>query len=149
MRIRSLIVPALLATIALAGCSASSAAEGTGSPAATSVSTVSTVTEPQRVDPATFAAAVATPGVVTIDVRTPEEFAEGHIAGAVNYNVEDPMFTQLISGLDPAGTYAVYCRSGNRSQVAVEQMTAAGIVGIYELADGIIGWEAAGYPTLT
>lgn len=149
MRIRSLLVPALLATIALAGCSASSAAEVTGSPAATSVSTVSTVTEPQRVDPATFAAAVATPGVVTIDVRTPEEFAEGHIAGAVNYNVEDPMFTQLISGLDPAGTYAVYCRSGNRSQVAVEQMTAAGITSIYELADGIVGWEAAGYPTLT
>jgi rhodanese-related sulfurtransferase len=43
----------------------------------------------------------------------------------------------------------VYCRSGNRSQVAVEQMTAAGITSIYELADGIVGWEAAGYPTLT
>jgi rhodanese-related sulfurtransferase len=82
-------------------------------------------------------------------VRTPEEFAQGHIAGAINYNVEDPMFAELVAGLDPAVTYAVYCRSGNRSQVAVEQMTGAGITSIYELADGIVGWEAAGYPTLT
>jgi rhodanese-related sulfurtransferase len=142
----ALIVPAALAAVLLVGCSSTEATSPSASSSASTPVAVTVVTEPQRVDPATFAAAVATPGVVTLDVRTPEEFTEGHIAGAANYNVEDPTFTALIATLDPNATYAVYCRSGNRSQVAVDQMVAAGITSIYELADGIIGWEAAGYP---
>jgi rhodanese-related sulfurtransferase len=149
MRIPTLLVPAAFAAVLLAGCSSTEATSPAASSSTSAPAGVTVVTEPQRVDPATFAAAVATPGVVTLDVRTPEEFAEGHIAGATNYNVEDPAFTALISALDPNTTYAVYCRSGNRSQVAVEQMVAAGITSIYEMTDGIIGWEAAGYPTQT
>lgn len=146
MRIPTLLVPAALAAVLLVGCSSTEATSPSASPSASAPVAATVVTEPQRVDPATFAAAVATPGVVTLDVRTPEEFTEGHIAGATNYNVEDPAFTALLSTLDPNATYAVYCRSGNRSQVAVDQMVAAGITSIYELTDGIIGWEAAGYP---
>ena len=67
--------------------------------------------------------------------------------GAINYNVEGPDFAAQIAGLDPAGVYAVYCRSGNRSQAAVAAMSQAGINGIYELESGISGWEAAGLPT--
>ena len=104
---------------------------------------------PERVDAAKFAEVVASPGVTNIDVRTPEEFAEGHIEGAVNYNVEGPDFATQIGGLDPAGTYAVYCRSGNRSQVAVAAMSQAGINGIYELETGITGWTDAGQPVVS
>ena len=104
---------------------------------------------PERVDPAMFANVVATPGVQIIDVRSPEEFAQGHIEGAVNYNVEGPDFVAQISALDPMGTYAVYCRSGNRSQVAVNAMSSIGINGIFELESGIISWEDAGFPVVS
>lgn len=146
MRSRALLVlPFLLLPLALAACgqsAESTAAAATPGPAVT----VTAPAAPERVDAARFAEVVATPGVTVIDVRTPEEFAEGHIAGALNYNVQGPDFAQQISTLDPAGTYAVYCRSGNRSQPAVAAMAGAGITGIYELQTGIVGWQEAGLP---
>ena len=81
-----------------------------------------------------------------IDVRTPEEFASGHIAGAVNIPVQAADFAAQIGALDPAGQYAVYCRSGNRSQPAVQAMEAVGITTIYELESGTKGWAAEGQP---
>jgi rhodanese-related sulfurtransferase len=143
---------AALATVSLglAGCSSS---DGASAPAAATVqgptAPVAAPSAPERVDAARFAEVVASPGVTTIDVRTPEEFAAGHIEGAVNYNVEGPDFAAQIAALDPAGTYAVYCRSGNRSQVAVSAMAQAGIPGIYELESGIVGWDEAGLPTVS
>jgi len=106
-------------------------------------------TAPERVDAAMFSEVVTTPGVTIIDVRTPEEFAQGHIQGAVNYNVQGPDFANQIMGLDPAGVYAVYCRSGNRSQPAVTQLSNVGINSIFELEPGIIGWENAGLPLVS
>jgi phage shock protein E len=138
------------ATVGLVGCSSSSTSpsSSTAPAPAASAAAVAVPDTPQRVDPAAFAGAVATPGVTVVDVRTPEEFAAGHIDGAVNYNVEGPDFASQIAGLDPAGLYAVYCRSGNRSQVAVAAMSQAGINHIYELQTGINGWTDAGYPTV-
>lgn len=101
---------------------------------------------PGRVDVAQFATVITQPGVHIIDVRTPQEFAGGHIQGAVNIPVQQPGFAERIAQLDPTGSYAVYCRSGNRSQGAVAQMKDAGITDIYELADGTVGWTAAGEP---
>jgi phage shock protein E len=106
-------------------------------------------TTPERVDAAMFSTVVTTPGITIIDVRTPEEFAQGHIEGAVNYNVEGPDFANQIMALDPAGVYAVYCRSGNRSQPAVAQLSSVGINSIFELEPGIIGWESAGFPLVS
>jgi len=106
-------------------------------------------TAPERVDAAMFSEVVTTPGVTIIDVRTPEEFAQGHIQGAVNYNVQGPDFANQIMGLDPAGVYAVYCRSGNRSQPAITQLSNIGINSIFELEPGIIGWENAGLPLVS
>jgi rhodanese-related sulfurtransferase len=153
MRTRLLALSAAaLATVSLGlvGCSSTD----TGSvPAAATVqgpaAPVAAPAAPERVDATRFAEVVASPGVTTIDVRTPEEFAAGHIEGAVNYNVEGPDFSAQIAALDPAGTYAVYCRSGNRSQVAVSAMAQAGIPGIYELESGIVGWDEAGLPTVS
>ena len=64
--------------------------------------------------------------VIVIDVRTPEEFASGHLEGAVNIDVQSPDFEAQLAQLDPAGSYFVYCRSGNRSGQAIDRMTALG-----------------------
>ena len=130
----------LLAAVALAGCSPDPEAA-----AANRDSSVSTGSgSPIRVSTADFTSVIANPDVQIIDVRTPEEFAEGHIPGAVNMPVQAPDFTAQVAELDPNGTYAVYCRSGNRSQPAVAAMERAGITKIYELASGTIGWTSDG-----
>jgi phage shock protein E len=106
----------------------------------------SALTSPLRVGVADFAEVITAPGVQIIDVRTPEEFAGGHIAGAVNIPVQQSDFVEQVSRLDANGTYAVYCRSGNRSRPAVDAMRRAGIDSIYELASGTKGWAAEGQP---
>lgn len=154
MRTRLLVasVAAAVAIVSLSGCSSTDAGAPVASSAAATVqgpaAGASALAAPVRVDAQAFAGVVATPGVQIIDVRSPEEFAQGHIEGAVNYNVEGPDFASQIAGLDPAGTYAVYCRSGNRSQVAVAAMSQAGIPSIYELESGIVGWQEAGLPVV-
>lgn len=134
-------------SLSLTGCSSDSGATDTAATATSVV--VEQPAAPERVGAEMFANVVATPGVQIIDVRSPEEFAEGHIEGALNYNVEGPDFASQIAGLDPAGTYAVYCRSGNRSVVAVDYMSSQGINGIFELESGIIGWQEAGLPVVS
>ena len=101
---------------------------------------------PMRVDASEFASVIAETGTQIIDVRTPEEFAEGHIQGAVNIPVESSDFLDAVADLDPDATYAVYCRSGNRSQGAVASMASAGITEIYELESGTVGWTGEGLP---
>jgi rhodanese-related sulfurtransferase len=88
------------------------------------------------------------PSAVLIDVRTPEEFAQGHIEGALNIDVESGAFAAAIADLPTDGNYVVYCRSGNRSAVAVDQMQAAGFTEVYDMG-GIQAWMAAGNPIVT
>ena len=64
-----------------------------------------------------------------IDVRTPEEFAAGHLDGALNLDVQSAGFTEQLSSLDPTANYVVYCRSGNRSKAAIESMKSLGFTG--------------------
>lgn len=59
---------------------------------------------------------------VIIDVRTPAEFATGHLVGAVNIDVQSPDFRDRVMALDTDGEYFIYCRSGNRSGQAITQM---------------------------
>jgi phage shock protein E len=67
-------------------------------------------------------------GVPVIDVRTPGEFAEGHVAGARNVNVMDPDFVEAVGrlALDAEAPVYLYCRSGNRSGQAVEILRRSG-----------------------
>jgi len=65
-------------------------------------------------------------GTVVIDVRTPAEFASGHLDGALNIDVQSPDFAAKVSQLDPTQDYFIYCRSGNRSGQAIAQMTNMG-----------------------
>ena len=89
---------------------------------------------------ADFATTVATPGVVTLDVRTPGEFAAGHIPGAVNIDVEAPDFDTRIASLDTGTTYAIYCHSGRRSGIAAGRMADAGFTSLVDLDGGIQTW---------
>lgn len=123
---------------ALTGCSSNSTA------AAAEPGSQRQQSGPGRVAVSEFAAVVARPGIQIIDVRTPAEFDAGHIAGAVNIPVQDPAFAERVGELDPDAAYAVYCRSGSRSQPAVSAMKDAGLTTIYELSSGTNGWASAG-----
>lgn len=70
---------------------------------------------------------------IVIDVRTPAEFAEGHLEGALNADVSGLDFETQLADLDPEGIYAVYCRSGNRSAQAASVMTEAGFTDVIDL----------------
>lgn len=97
-----------------------------------------------ELDAAAFAERVAADGVVVLDVRTPEEFAAGHLPGALNIDVEGGDFADRVAELDPAAPYALYCRSGNRSGVAMAAMADAGFADLAHLGGDIAAWEAAG-----
>ena len=91
-----------------------------------------------------FSKKITEAGVITVDVRTPGEFMTGHIEGAQNIDFESGNFENEISTLDKNGTYAVYCRSGNRSGQAVAIMHDAGFHNVYNLNGGIIDWTNSG-----
>ena len=93
-----------------------------------------------------FSKKTAESGVVILDVRTPGEFMTGHIQGAQNIDFESGSFESQIESLDKNGTYAVYCRSGNRSGQAVKVMQDAGFKNIYNLDGGVIDWANSGLP---
>jgi rhodanese-related sulfurtransferase len=93
------------------------------------------------------AAAAATPGdIVVVDVRTPQEFAAGHVPGAINLPYDDTQ--RLIAALTPdkGKTLVLYCRSGRRSGLAIETLRAAGFSDLVQLEGNMPGWEAEGRP---
>ena len=80
---------------------------------------------------------------------SPAEFAAGHLAGAVNIDVQAATFAQKIAALDHSKNYAVYCHSGNRSQAAKASMQRAGFAHVFDLAGGIQAWQSAGGDVVT
>jgi rhodanese-related sulfurtransferase len=85
---------------------------------------------------------------VIVDVRTPEEFRDGHIEGAVNVDFRSGNFATEIDRLDKNKTYLVYCRTGNRSYDAVALMGPLGFRSIVRLAGDINGWKSASLPVV-
>jgi phage shock protein E len=83
---------------------------------------------------------------VILDVRTAEEYAAGHIPGAVLIDVKKPDFAERIEKLDKGKTYLVHCRSGVRSVTACTAMEKAGFKDCYNLLGGIKAWGDAGKP---
>jgi phage shock protein E len=69
-----------------------------------------------------------------IDVRTPEETSLGYLEGAQLFDIQNPTFMDMLSTLDSAADYYIYCRSGNRAGQAIEIMKQAGFTG--ELVNG-------------
>ncbi len=79
-----------------------------------------------------------------IDVRTPEEFNSGHLAGAQNLNLQAADFAQKINTLDKTRPVLVYCAVGGRSAKAASQFSKAGFKTVFDLKGGITAWKAAG-----
>ncbi|MCK7674227.1 rhodanese-like domain-containing protein [Corynebacterium pygosceleis] len=92
-----------------------------------------------HVSPAEFAAAVDG-GATVLDVRTPEEYREGHIPGALLLDVNADDFDALAGHLKEDADYAVYCRSGARSREAIERLRDAGIRRTVGLDGGMNAW---------
>ena len=109
----------------------------------TSAATPATVTD---LSVAAFAEKMNDPEVVILDVRTPEETAEGMIVGAREIDFNAPDFTERIAQLDKQKTYLVYCRSGNRSGQAIQAMAEIGFKDLYNLEGGFMAWSEAGQP---
>lgn len=84
--------------------------------------------------------------LVVLDVRTPEEFAEGHLDRAVLIDFYGPSFADEIAGLDPTVPYLIYCRSGNRSGQTTELMRQLNFTDVTEIDGGILSWQDAALP---
>lgn len=85
--------------------------------------------------------------IVVLDVRTPSEFQEGHLEGAVNIDYTAPDFEQEIAKLDTATSYLLYCKSGNRSGRATAVMKTNNFNNIYTAIVGFDALKAAGMQT--
>ena len=101
----------------------------------------------KTVDVAEFAKAVSDTSFVVLDVRTPAEYAEGHIPGThFNIDVLDDSYTEKALKMLPKDKpVALYCRSGNRSKNATRILAEKGYQ-VLELGSGIRGWVAADKP---
>jgi rhodanese-related sulfurtransferase len=122
------LISSFAALILLAGCSS------TGS--ATTV----------NLNVSEFSQKITEPGVIIVDVRTPEEFASGHIEGALNIDFNSGNFANEITRLNPSENYAIYCRSGSRSGQAASIMHKAGFHDVSNLNGGVIDWTNNGLP---
>lgn len=83
-----------------------------------------------------------------LDVRTPEEYEQGHLKDSTLMDFYAPDFADKLGKLDKAAKYLVYCRSGNRSGKTLGMMEKLGFMKIQHIDGGIAAWTAAGYPVV-
>lgn len=86
------------------------------------------------------------PEAVLLDVRTPEEFAKGHLPNAVNVDWNGNDFDSKTVRLDKSKPLFVYCLSGGRSAAAAEKLRSDGFKSVIELEGGIMKWRASNLP---
>jgi len=85
-------------------------------------------------------------GAILLDVRTPDEFNQGHIEGAVNINFNDKNFGSQVMALDKTKPILVYCLSGGRSGEASGMLAANGFTNVTQLNGGLLAWKGANLP---
>ncbi len=103
----------------------------------------------ESIDVEGFSQRIQQDGVVLVDVRTAEEFAESHIEGALNIDQSQNDFLKRVKDEIPLEkTIAVYCRSGRRSSNAASKMAAEGYRCV-NLKGGIVAWKKAGKPVVS
>jgi rhodanese-related sulfurtransferase len=78
---------------------------------------------------------------VVLDVRTPQEYREGHVPGAVNLDIHDPKFADKVGQLDKSKTYLVHCAKGYRSAQATAKMSNMGFDNLFDFHGGFTAWE--------
>jgi len=127
---KALIAGLMVGAVVLAGCSSSSAALET-------------------VSPDTAAAIIAEDSSeIILDIRTPEEFNQGIIEGAINIDFYEPTFSTDLDALDKDAHYVVYCRSDNRSGQAMSTFADLGFTNVTEIDGGIVNWYEEGLPVV-
>jgi len=102
----------------------------------------------QVLDVATYEKKMAEPEVQLVDVRTPEEFNEGHIENAVNINFMSDDFDANVANLDKEKPVMVYCKAGGRSAKAAARLKELGFKAITDLEGGISNWTSENKPTV-
>ena len=91
-----------------------------------------------------FSKLISQPGVVLLDIRTAQEFNDGFIENAQNIDFYNEQFANEINSLDKEKVYALYCRSGHRSGLALKMMKENGFQSVCHLDGGIINWAESG-----
>lgn len=86
--------------------------------------------------------------VAVIDVRTPDEFKDGHIKGAKNIDIMSKDFEAELAKLDKTQPTLVHCQAGGRSTRALQVFEKLGFTNLIHLDEGFGGWEAAGKPVV-
>jgi rhodanese-related sulfurtransferase len=102
----------------------------------------------KHVDAAEAAKLVAAKKVTVLDVRTAEEFADGHIEGAVNADFTGKDFAKQAAAVDKATPVLVHCAAGGRSTRSLPQLEALGFKILYHLDGGLGAWTDAGKPVV-
>lgn len=87
------------------------------------------------------------PEAIVLDVRTPAEFDEAHIAKAINVDYRAEDFREQLEKLDKNSHYILHCKSGSRSGKSLEIMKELGFSRITHMDGGFDAWKAAGNPT--
>jgi len=146
---RPLLAAVLAAAIGLVACGGSDAASTDSTPEPATQSTDATDIRVVSPDEAAATIADAPDDLVILDVRTQEEFDEGHIEGAVVLDFYRDDFADELATFDPAVPYVLYCRSGNRSSQARAIMADLGFQSVEDVDGGIGGWTQAGLPVVT
>ncbi|AYB35671.1 rhodanese-like domain-containing protein [Chryseolinea soli] len=133
----------LLILLSLTGCSPDKKEAKTETE--TAVATPQSRAVNDVLEPADFKQKLAAnTGAVLLDVRTPEEVAEGALPGAVNINFNAPDFKEKIAALDKTKPYFVYCKVGGRSGKAATLMNESGFQEVHNLKGGYDAWVGQG-----
>lgn len=85
---------------------------------------------------------------VVLDVRTADEFNARHIKGAINIDIRQPDALRKIDKLDRNARYIVHCRTNHRSKIAVDHMVQSGFKTVYQMMDGMNGWDENKLPVV-
>jgi len=90
----------------------------------------------------------ANPDVIILDIRTPQEYNQGHLEGAVNIDFYEKNFAFELDKLNKDKQYFVYCRTGNRSSKALRKMVELGFQNVWHMDGGIVDWYGSGQPVV-
>ncbi len=144
---RNLIIGLMAGTLLVAGCSGSESSTADPDTSEPVINESSAETAGVRTVSAEEGAAIqASPpeSLVILDVRTADEFAAGHLEGAVVVDFYAEDFRAQLEELDPTVPYLLYCQSGNRSGQAAAMMEDLGYDDVANIDGGILAWSAAG-----
>jgi rhodanese-related sulfurtransferase len=130
-RMKLLLATAALGAVVVAGCSSSTSA---------AVETVAPVAAAEII--------TTESDEIVLDIRTPEEYDQGIIEGAINIDFYANDFAVQLDALDKDAHYVVYCNSGNRSGQANSTFEDLGFTNVTEIDGGITNWYAEGLPVV-